>query len=140
MSEILGCFLDDASKEYTGEYEQYLTAVNAACSFIQNNLEQRITLSEISKKVCLSPRFFHGVFKSVKGITPSEYLKGITPSEYLLEQRIILAKKLLRLNNSSLSEIAIQCGFGSQGYFSYVFKNYTGITPKKYRDKKQIII
>lgn len=95
MSEILGCFLDDASKEYTGEYEQYLTAVNAACSFIQNNLEQRITLSEISKKVCLSPRFFHGVFKSVK---------GITPSEYLLEQRIILAKKLLRLNNSSLSE------------------------------------
>lgn len=131
VSEILGCFLDDASKEYTGEYEQYLTAVNAACLFIQNNLEQRITLSEISKKVCLSPRFFHGVFKSVK---------GITPSEYLLEQRIILAKKLLRLNNSSLSEIAIQCGFGSQGYFSYVFKNYTGITPKKYRDKKQIII
>lgn len=131
VSEILGCFLDDASKEYTGEYEQYLTAVNAACSFIQNNLEQRITLSEISKKVCLSPRFFHGVFKSVK---------GITPSEYLLEQRIILAKKLLRLNNSSLSEIAMQCGFGSQGYFSYVFKNYTGITPKKYRDKKQIII
>ena len=130
-AEILGCLLNDASEEYMGEYEQYIPEVNAACSFMQNNLEQRLTLSDISKKVCLSPRFFHGVFKSIK---------GITPADYLLEQRIVTAKKLLRLNNSSLSEIAIQCGFGSQGYFNYVFKKNTGITPKKYRDKKQIII
>ena len=38
------------------------------------------------------------------------------------------------------SEIALRCGFGSQGYFNYVFKKHTSTTPKKYRDKKRIII
>lgn len=131
IAELLGCILNEAEEEHGGKYERFVPAVSAACTFMQNNIENRITLNDISKRVCLSPSFFHSVFKSIK---------GITPAEYLVRQRITAAKEMLRLNNLSLSEIAVLCGFGSQGYFNYVFKKQTGITPKKYRDKKQIII
>ena len=59
---------------------------------------------EISKKVCLSPTFFStAFFKSVK---------GITPSEYLLEQRIISCQKaasaeqLLALRKSQYNAVS----------------------------------
>ena len=46
----------------------------------------------------------------------------------------------------SIIEIANLCGFEDQSYFTKVFKNIVGITPKKYREnrgkneKKDIIL
>lgn len=33
-----------------------------------------------------------------------------------------------------LIDIANECCFGDQSYFSRVFKKYQGVSPKKYRD------
>jgi AraC-like DNA-binding protein len=37
----------------------------------------------------------------------------------------------------SLSEIASSCGFEDQSWFSKIFKNYTGMSPGKYRDQNK---
>ncbi len=131
LTELIGYLYAQRSNEYTGKFSQYVSEVSSSCMYMQKNIEKHITLKDISAYVNLSPVFFHTVFKTIK---------GVTPAEYLLNTRIVLAKKMLRLNNNPLSEIAVLCGFGSQGYFNYVFKKQTGTTPKKYRDKKQIII
>lgn len=131
LLELISVLLAETEKEYHGEYERYLSEINYACEFIENNCERHIRLADISQEVSLSPGFFHTVFKTIKGVTPLVYLLNI---------RIDRAKSLLRKSNISLAEIAILCGFGSQGYFNYVFKSKTGLTPKEYRDKKQIII
>ena len=125
LNELIGQLSLENENSYTGKYTRYISDISASCVFMQKNLEHHITLKDISGSVNLSPSFFHTVFKSVK---------GYTPTEYLLNQRIILAKKMLRRSNTPISEIAVLCGFGSQGYFCRTFKKHTGTTPKKYRD------
>lgn len=131
LLELVGCLTHEKSGIYTGAYSAYTSDIAAVCEYVRNNPDEHITLSTLASQINLSPGFFHSVFKSVK---------GITPSEYIIRTRIRHAKKLLVTSGMSLSDIAVVCGFGSQGYFNYVFKQRTGTTPKHYRDEKRIII
>ena len=94
-------------------------------------IDKKITLVEIAKVANLSPGFFHTVFKCIK---------GKTPREHLLQIRLSMAKDLLENSRKPLSDIALLCGFESQSYFSLIFKKEIGISPKKYRATKQLII
>lgn len=131
MLELISEIIAKSECSYQEKYNRYVPTVFSACDYIEANYDRHITLSDISAFVNLSPRFFHGVFKSIK---------KETPAEFLLKTRIEHAKDMLKNSNASLSEIALKCGFGSQGYFNYVFKNHTHNTPGGYRSKKQIII
>ncbi|WP_226799835.1 helix-turn-helix domain-containing protein [Bacillus thuringiensis] len=50
-------------------------------------------------------------------------------------EKIEEAKKLLTLTNHSLLDISTLLNFNNQSYFTKVFKEYTGITPKQYRNQ-----
>jgi AraC-like DNA-binding protein len=58
---------------------------------------------------------------------------GISPGKYLQLSRLRLACELLRGDNKSIKEIAFACGFGSQNYFSRLFRKIVGVTPGEYR-------
>ena len=59
---------------------------------------------------------------------------GMTPYAYLTHLRMDLAKRLLsHSGNSSVKDIAIQCGYADQYYFSRVFSKSAGRSPIKYR-------
>jgi YesN/AraC family two-component response regulator len=62
---------------------------------------------------------------------------GLSPTEYMNNLRIEKAKKLLTDNSqeSSISDIAEQCGIKDPFYFSRIFKKFTGDTPSEYRRK-----
>lgn len=57
----------------------------------------------------------------------------------LQTERIDAAKKLLLTTDKSITEIALDCGFCDSSYFTKIFKRYAGITPKKFRDRKDDI-
>ena len=98
--------------------------ISKAVSFLDNNYHSKNTLEDVAKSINLSPNYFHKVFSAAT---------GQTPYEYLLEKRLRTAKKLLLFSDSSLTEIAFECGFTSQSYFNYVFRKEVGITPKQYK-------
>jgi len=79
---------------------------------------------ETAGKINMSEAYFRRLFRS-------EY--GMSPSEYLISLRIAHAKNLLTYQNSSVSEIAIACGFSDIYYFSRRFKKETGMTPTEYK-------
>ena len=60
---------------------------------------------------------------------------GISISEYIAKEKIDAAKNLLISGDNKITKICDQLGFGSQSYFSELFKKYTGMTPVQYRDK-----
>ena len=99
-------------------------SVQKAIAYIKEHYAREISLSELALLVGYSPNHFHHVFTEIMGTSPREYLEGV---------RIQRAKYLLAQNERSLSDIAQDCGFSTQSYFSKVFKKRTFITPNEFR-------
>lgn len=66
---------------------------------------------------------------------------GMTPRQYLTDRRLENAASSLALLDGSLSvsQIAHQCGFSDALYFSKVFKQHFGVSPKNYRPSNSIL-
>jgi transcriptional regulator GlxA family with amidase domain len=60
-------------------------------------------------------------------------LMGIAPIQYVLSWRMQLAQRLLRQQELSLAQIALQIGYDSDTAFSKAFKREQGISPAAYR-------
>lgn len=58
---------------------------------------------------------------------------GISPVNDLIEIRLQAARVLLRSTQRPLKQIAQDCGFQNEYYFSRVFKERTGVSPSRYR-------
>lgn len=98
--------------------------INRALEYIQNNLHRDITLDEVANNVYISSTYLSHLF--TKCI-------GMTFSQYVVNARIDKSKNLLANTSHSVMDIALECGFNSQSYFSNVFKKLVNVTPKEYR-------
>ena len=97
--------------------------IQSVIEYIKNNLDEDLSLQALSKYASFSPTHFHTCFKKSTGLTLREYVE---------ECRIRHGVNLLVSTNLTLSEIAYECGFSSQSYFSYAFKRRMNMTPRKY--------
>jgi len=59
-------------------------------------------------------------------------LVGVAPMEYLLSWRMEIAKRLLRDDALSVSEVATRVGYGSSSAFSVAFSRHVGTSPSRY--------
>lgn len=59
---------------------------------------------------------------------------GLTPKQYVIQLRLHHARNLLKTSDYTVSDIAENSGFKNVYYFSRLFKEKTGMTPKKYRE------
>ena len=92
--------------------------------FIQENYAQRLTLEQIAESAAISPRECLRCFRD--SIHQS-------PVDYLIDYRLLCAKKLLETTELSITEVALQCGFNSNSYFTKLFHRSTAKTPNAYR-------
>lgn len=58
---------------------------------------------------------------------------GCSPGTYLRRHRVERAAALLRTGNTSLSEIALRCGFADQSHMTHAFQKILSISPAAYR-------
>ena len=63
-------------------------------------------------------------------------MTGMSPQHYAMQLRLEKARCALSANSDSIDKIALDCGFADRYAFSKAFKKYTGISPAKYRQKK----
>ena len=71
------------------------------------------------------------LYNKMKAIT------GTGAKEYITHIRIEKAKTLIETTNLSIADISEMTGFSAQSYFSTAFKNYTGLTPTKYKQQQK---
>ena len=101
----------------------YVERINRAIDHIVSNLAQRLNLETIAALTGFSPFHFHRVFKSLTTETVSDFVK---------RQRLERALHIMsHAPNRSLTDIAMDCGFGSSSDFSRCFKQRYGTSPKK---------
>ena len=102
------------------------SALKRAEYFILENFTRKISLEEIAKASGFSAPYFSTIFKEEMGENLSRYLNRL---------RVEKARIMLTETNYALSEIARASGFEDQSWFSKIFKQYTGISPGKYRSQ-----
>ena len=98
--------------------------IGKALDFMRANLHQDISRDETARHAGISPSHFSRLLKERTGRTFTELLR---------QCRVDLACDLLRSPAPSLAEIADACGFCDQSYFTRVFQDVKGMTPKQFR-------
>jgi AraC family transcriptional regulator len=93
-------------------------------TYIQDNLDQPLSLDDLAKVALLSPNYFISMFQQST---------GMPPYKYVLQQRVEYAKELLTSSKLSLLEIAHKCGFPDQSQFTSTFRRHVGIPPGRYK-------
>ena len=106
-----------SSRFTSRHYQRVLT-------FVQNRLDQTITVEQLATEAGMSPSHFARMFKETLGTTPMQYVMA-----YRIEQ----AMKMMQDQQRPLGDIALECGFSDQAHFTRSFKQVVGQTPKAYR-------
>jgi AraC family transcriptional regulator len=119
------CSKQSVVEEYTGGLPKY--KLREVIEYINTHLENNLALSELAAVACISQTYFASLFKQSM---------GITPHQYVMQCRIEKAKVLLRESQLTLVEVSQQVGFQNQSHFTRVFKQYTSVTPKVYKDSQ----
>jgi AraC family transcriptional regulator len=94
--------------------------------YINDNLREDLTLGKISAVLSMSPYHFAHAFRQTT---------GLAPHRYVIQRRIERARFLLRETDLSITEIANEVGYANQSNFSVVFHQFTGQTPRSFRNE-----
>ncbi|GHV76054.1 hypothetical protein AGMMS49942_08750 [Spirochaetia bacterium] len=125
LTDVLYIIVERMSTQiFSFQGVRHASALRRAERFIWENYTRKISLREIAGAGGLSAPYFSTIFKEEMGENLSAYLNRL---------RVEKAGYMLTETNLTLSEIASSCGFEDQSWFSKIFKNYTGISPGKYR-------
>lgn len=104
--------------------KNYSGIVLECCNYIFKHLYEDISVSQLSKVVRVNPNYLSSLFKREVGISISRYIQ---------KERVEEAKMLLTLTDQSILDISVSLNFNDQSYFTKVFKEFVGMTPKQYR-------
>lgn len=99
--------------------------VTSCIEYIYVHIQERVTVDDLASHTGLSPSRLSRLFKKETGVSISDYIR---------EKKVEKAQELLRFCDFSLIEISSYLSFSSQSHFTQLFREFTGMTPKKYRD------
>lgn len=102
--------------------------VQNAMKYINDNIQNKIYISDISKHLHINKRTLFSEFKKVSGLTITEYINL---------SRVLKAEHLLLNSQLSIYDIAFECGFNDSNYFSATFKKIKGFPPSQLLKKRK---
>ena len=97
-----------------------------AQEWMEEAFRENISMEDAARYVGLSSRHFKRRFKKATNETPLNYLQQI---------RLEAAKKCLESTTDNIDEITRQVGYEDASTFRRLFKKYTALSPREYRDK-----
>ena len=94
----------------------------AAQAYIDENLRERITITDLCSVTGASRRTLHQAFLEMFGMTPGTYVQRV---------RLVLARRMLtkRSRNVSVTAVALGCGFEHLGRFAAGYRRLFGESP-----------
>lgn len=98
--------------------------VKAARELLHADLKGRHGLPELARRFSLSPQYFGEIFKRETGLTVKAFQR---------ECRMLEARRLLASTALSVTEVAAEVGLEDLAYFSRLFKQRFGVSPRRAR-------
>ena len=99
--------------------------INKALGYLHSHFYEAITVSDAAAYAGYTPNYFNTCFREQMGVPFGAYLR---------QTRLTYAQNLLRASKMSVTEIALESGFGSLSHFSRSFHEVYGVSPLEYRN------
>lgn len=106
-----------------GDVSAPVSNLKAAMQYIDQHLNEPLTLGQLADAAHLTPTYFSALFKK---------FNGVSPWKYITIKRVEQAIGLLRTTDMTKLEIAGRCGFSSLSNFYTAFAGVTGKKPGDY--------
>ena len=111
--------------EKSASEEKQKTQVDYILQYIRSNIESEIRRTDIADAVHLNPNYISRLFRNKTG-------KSI--KEYIMEEKMKLAKELVRNTALPISVITMKVGYNNFSYFAQIYKKMYGLSPVEDRE------
>jgi AraC-like DNA-binding protein len=114
---------DEAKLSSVSVEQQGDEFVSSVVGYLQNNLAHSFKFDQLCEEFAISRTRMKALFRAKHGIGVMEYFNRL---------KIEQAKRLIREESATVSEIAERLGYSSLHYFSKQFKRIMDMTPSEY--------
>lgn len=115
-------------EEKQGQKEKGEQSINIIKKYVDENFsDEDFSLEKMSSVLGYNPKYISQLFKKKMSVGINEYLNTV---------RVQSACTMIEQGTTSVSDIAMRCGFRDAQYFSKVFKSKTGMSPTEYMKNK----
>ena len=115
--------MEDTKSKYLRE--EYTARVNRVIDYIEANISENLSLTELADVAHFSPFHFHRIFHGMVGETLNDFIQRIRVEK--------AAAKLVLNPRNSITEIALDCGFSSSSAFARSFRETYGMNASDWR-------
>ena len=143
FQRLFDCFIKNdrfREKDLSASLEKLLIEVARA---IENNEKPRVSLS---KSINYLNNYYNTQIKipdlaKMDGHSVTRYnlhfkeQMGMPPTKYIIKLRMNMATELIENSDLPINQIGEMCGYEDYNFFAKVFKAYTGLSPKKYKEE-----
>ncbi|MHB1922805.1 MAG: bifunctional helix-turn-helix domain-containing protein/methylated-DNA--[protein]-cysteine S-methyltransferase, partial [Chitinophagaceae bacterium] len=111
-----------------GEQQINYCRIAEAIDYIKINFKEQPNLDDVAKKVHLSPYHFQKLFTDWAGVSPKKFLQYIS---------LMHARKMLTVNQLTLTDAALESGLSGTGRLHDLFIQIEGMTPGEFKSGGQ---
>lgn len=108
----------------------YIKSMNEVLDYIENNLNEEISIDEIAKIACISKFHLHRTF---------QFLAGENIGEYIRKRRLTKAAQEMVTGDKKIIDLAFEYGYSSPESFSRAFSKWHGVSPSKIGRNENLI-
>jgi AraC-like DNA-binding protein len=126
LQYFLGSCCFDNNYNYMATHEKK-DSITLCVNYLQKHIDKTLTLQQITESVNLSVSHFASVFKKSTGFSIIEYFNHLKTQK---------ACQYLQFTDLRINEIADRLGIEDPYYFSRMFTKIVGVSPNKYRSRK----
>jgi AraC-like DNA-binding protein len=123
-ADLLGAVFAAGTGEPAGHRDPDADVVDAALAHVHAHLADSLDLATLASAAALSPFHFARLFRRRVGEPPVRHVRRL---------RLERAALLLRETDRSVTEIALDAGFGSVSNFVTLFRAAFGLSPARWR-------
>ena len=108
--------------------DEYIARINRVIDYIDRHMDRDLTLEELARTANFSKYHFHRIFRAMVGETLGRFIS-----------RVRLEKAAIRLSqnpDTSITEIALDCGYSGSAAFAKAFKEKFGLSAGQWREQK----